>query len=186
IRELDLKARTVKTIAGTGTQDREPFNRRIDRPVPARTLGLNSPWDVCLSGDRLFIAMAGHHQVWALDLVAGEIVPYAGSGREDLADGLLPLANFAQPSGLTSDGKFLYVADSEVSGLRRVPLGGKGRVETLVGRGLFVFGDRDGPGQIEDVLDRETKEARLQHPLGLTHAGGQPVVGGPDNSQIRV
>jgi thiol-disulfide isomerase/thioredoxin len=186
IRQLDLKARTVKTIAGTGMQDREPFNRRLDRPVPARTLGLNSPWDVYLNGDRLFIAMAGHHQIWMLDLVAGEIVPFAGSGREDIADGPLPLASLAQPSGLTSDGKHLYVADSEVSALRRVPLDGKGRVETLVGRGLFEFGDRDGPGRIEDVLERETKEARLQHPLGLVHADGKLYVADTYNSKIRV
>ncbi|HJZ58218.1 MAG TPA: thioredoxin-like domain-containing protein [Gemmataceae bacterium] len=186
IRELDLKARTVKTIAGTGEQDREPFNRRLDKPVPAREIGLNSPWDLYLEGNQLFIAMAGHHQIWVLDLTAGDIAPYAGSGRETIGDGSLSVANFAQPSGLTSDGKSLYVADSEVSALRRVPLGGKGRVETLVGRGLFVFGDRDGPGQVEDVIERETKEARLQHALGVVHVGGKLYVADTYNSKIRV
>src|SRR5207244_7842166 len=132
-------------------------------------LGLNSPWDVLLDGNTLYIAMAGHHQIWTLDLVKGEMVPFAGSGRENIADGPPSVANFAQPSGLATDGKLLYVADSEVSALRTIPMGG-GRVETLVGRGLFWFGDRDGPAKIDDPLARELKEARLQHALGVAYA----------------
>ena len=30
-----------------------------------------------------------------------------------------------------------------------MPLGGKGEVKTLIGRGLFVFGDKDGPARVE-------------------------------------
>src|SRR5207244_3926799 len=63
IRALDLKAGTVKTIAGTGEQG---YDRR--RGGPALQVGLNSPWDLYLHGDSLYIAMAGHHQIWTLDL----------------------------------------------------------------------------------------------------------------------
>src|SRR4029077_8321880 len=62
IRALDLKAGTVRTVAGTGEQDR--FSRRGGGT--ALQTGLNSPWDLCLVGNKLFIAMAGHHQIWAL------------------------------------------------------------------------------------------------------------------------
>jgi sugar lactone lactonase YvrE/cytochrome oxidase Cu insertion factor (SCO1/SenC/PrrC family) len=185
IRQLDLKAKTVKTIAGTGEQEREPDNRRLDKPVPARSIGLNSPWDLLIEGDTLYVAMAGHHQIWAYDLKKRDIGPYAGSGRETLGDGPLGFAHFAQPSGLASDGKNLYVADSEISALRKVPLGGLGRVETLVGRGLFVFGDQDGPGQVDDPLS-DKKEARLQHALGVTHHDGKLYVADTYNSKIRV
>jgi DNA-binding beta-propeller fold protein YncE len=185
IREVDLKAKTVKTIAGTGEQEREPINRRIDRPVPAKSIGLNSPWDLLLDGNTLFIAMAGHHQIWSLDLAKAEMLPFAGSGRENIADGPPSVANFAQPSGLATDGKLLYVADSEVSALRTVPMAG-GRVETLVGRGLFVFGDRDGPARIDDPLARELKEARLQHALGVTYADNKLYVADTYNSKIRL
>ena len=51
IRALDLKAKTVKTVAGTGEQDHDPVDRRLDQPVPARRIGLNSPWDLLLDGD---------------------------------------------------------------------------------------------------------------------------------------
>jgi DNA-binding beta-propeller fold protein YncE len=130
--------------------------------------------------------MAGHHQIWTFDPAKAEIAPYAGSGRENIGDGPLPFANFAQPSGLASDGKFLYVADSEISALRKVPLGGAGSVETLVGRGLFVFGDKDGPGRVEDVIARETKEARLQHALGVVNVDGLLYISDTYNSKIRV
>ena len=186
LRALDLKTLTVTTVAGTGTQEGDFTNRRLEKAVPATTIGLNSPWDLLLVGDLLYVAMAGHHQIWAYDTKAKTIVPYAGSGRENIGDGAFNAAMFAQPSGLASDGKNLYVADSEISALRQVPLGGAGRVETLVGRGLFKFGDIDGPGQIENPLERETKEARLQHALGVVHRDGKLYIADTYNSKIKV
>src|SRR5262249_36163378 len=77
IRALDLESQTVKTLAGTAAQGED---RR--RGGTALKTSLNSPWDLCLAGDDLFVAMAGHHQIWKLDLKTSEIVPYAGNGRE--------------------------------------------------------------------------------------------------------
>jgi DNA-binding beta-propeller fold protein YncE len=184
IRQLDMMAKTVRTIAGNGTQEIDIANRRLERPVPARGIGLNSPWDVLLVGNELYIAMAGHHQIWVMDLKAGSVVPYAGNGRENLHDGPLPFANFAQPSGLTTDGKNIYVADSETSSLRKVPLGGGGRVQTLVGRGLFVFGDVDGLGQ--DGGETSKTEARMQHALGAAYHDGKIYVADTYNNKIKV
>jgi len=170
IRLLDLKAQTVQTIAGTGVQGQ-------DRELGGNALqtGLNSPWDLLLHKDRLFIAMAGHHQIWVMDLTKKTIVPYAGDGREDIRDGPLSLSRFAQPSGLASDGKTLWVADSEVSAVRAVPLDGEGEVKTLVGKGLFKFGDADG----------EADSVRLQHALGLAYYEGELYVADTYNSKIK-
>ncbi|QVL31806.1 redoxin domain-containing protein [Telmatocola sphagniphila] len=170
IRELDLKAQTVKIIAGTGQQDRDRAEGG-----PALKHGLNSPWDLLIRDNILFIAMAGHHQIWALDLDKMVLDNYAGDGRENIKDGLLSQARFAQPSGLASDGKDLFVADCEVSAVRRVPLVANGRVETLVGTGLFDFGDQDGQG----------KEALLQHAIGLAYADGKVYVADTYNSKIK-
>jgi DNA-binding beta-propeller fold protein YncE len=186
IRLIDLKAKTVSTVAGNGEQEHEPESRRLVIPQPADQIGLNSPWDVVLDGDQLYIAMAGHHQIWRLDLKEKKIAPYAGNGRETIGDGVLRKAMFAQPSGLVSDGKFLYVADSEISALRKVALDPDGKVETLVGRGLFVFGDVDGPGQVNDDPLLEKPEARLQHALGLVHVNGKLYVADTYNSKIKV
>jgi DNA-binding beta-propeller fold protein YncE len=185
VREIDLRAKSVVTIAGSGEQA-EADDRRLGEPVPAREIGLNSPWDVLLDGDKLYVALAGHHQIWLLDLKEKKIAPYAGSGRETLTDGTLRKAAFAQPSGLTSDGKYIYVADSETSSLRRVPLDPEGKVETLVGRGLFVFGDEDGPGQVPDDPLMIKQEARLQHALGVTYVDGKLYVADTYNSKIKV
>jgi DNA-binding beta-propeller fold protein YncE len=171
IRAADLKAKEVKTVAGTGTQGQDRH-----KGGPARQTGLNSPWDLLLAGDKLYIAMAGHHQIWALDLQKDELAPYAGFGPENIADGPLGDALFAQPSGLATDGKNLYVADSEVSAIRRVPLGGKGEVKTIVGKGLFDFGDKDGTGDV----------VRLQHALGVAYHDGKLYVADTYNSKIKV
>jgi thiol-disulfide isomerase/thioredoxin/sugar lactone lactonase YvrE len=171
IRALSLKAQTVATIAGTGEQG---YNRRIGGP--ALKVGLNSPWDILLQGHTLYIAQAGHHQIWTLDLSQGRLAPFAGNGREDLADGPREQASFAQPSGLASDGHTLFVADSEVSAIRAIPLGGQSDVRTIVGEGLFEFGDVDGVGD----------QVRLQHALGVVYHQGKLYVADTYNNKIKL
>ncbi|MCI0380768.1 MAG: redoxin domain-containing protein [Gemmataceae bacterium] len=175
LRALNLKDQTVATIAGTGEQDRE--NR--DRGGTALKTGLNSPWDLLWHNGKLFIAMAGHHQIWTYDPDKLTVDPYAGNGREHIDDGPLARSTFAQPSGLTSDGKTLWVADSEASAIRALPLDGKGNVTTVVGvegDGLFHFGDEDGQGS----------KVRLQHALGVIFRDGQLYVADTYNSKIKL
>jgi thiol-disulfide isomerase/thioredoxin len=120
IRRVDLKARTVSTVAGTGAQARG-FDAEAGR-APALSTALNSPWDLQLVGRALYIAMAGPHQIWRLNLARGDISVFAGSGREARRDGSLAAAAFAQPSGLATDGRTLYVADSESNIIRSIDL----------------------------------------------------------------
>lgn len=169
LRAVDFSTRTVRRVAGTGE-----LGWAAQRG-PGTGVALNSPWDVVAVRGMIFIAMAGRHQIWAFDPATGEVGPFAGNGREDLVDGPLAHACFAQPSGLTTDGRFLYVADSETSSVRRVDLDG-GRVETLVGTGLFDFGDVDGRGRM----------ARLQHPLGVAWADGLLYVADTYNHKVKV
>ena len=171
LRALNLTDKTVKTLAGTGKQGED---RR--HGGTALQTALNSPWDLYLDGKDLFIAMAGNHQIWKMDLQNSQVGPYAGNGREFIRDGALEMSSFAQPSGLTGDGKTLFVADSEVSAVRSVPLGVKGRVTTIVGTGLFEFGDDDGVGS----------QVRLQHALGIAHNAGKLYVADTYNSKIKV
>ncbi|MGH9962305.1 MAG: thioredoxin-like domain-containing protein, partial [Pyrinomonadaceae bacterium] len=140
IRLVDLKARTVKIIAGTGKQSHDYFKQG-----PSREVGLNSHWDLKLVGNTLYIAMAGPHQIWKLDLAKEVVSTFAGSGREARLDGPLLDAGFAQPSGLATDGQSLFVADSESNIIRAIDLI-SGQVKTVVGGDLFEFGDVDGRG----------------------------------------
>jgi thiol-disulfide isomerase/thioredoxin len=179
IRKVDLKEGNVATIAGIGSQASEIHP--VGSSWPAKTVPLSSPWDVIqLAGDKaLYVAMAGPHQIWKLDFGAEMIGVFAGSGREDIVDGPAESARFAQPSGLATDGENLFVADSEVSGVR-VILGihqtKEPSVRTIVGEGLFEFGDHDG----------RAGNVRLQHCLGLAYADGHLYIADTYNNKIKV
>jgi len=151
IREIDLTTREVRTIAGTGGQ----LRTRADLEAGA----LSSPWDLARVGDDIAIAMAGNHRLYALDRKAGRARPVAGSGAEALHDGPLHTAALAQPMGICTDGSKLYIADAESSAIREADLQSQGVIGTLVGTGLFGFGDVDGEGAA----------VRLQHPQGILH-----------------
>ncbi|HEX8139052.1 MAG TPA: thioredoxin-like domain-containing protein [Pyrinomonadaceae bacterium] len=171
IRRVNLKTRVVETVAGTGKQ-----SEREERAGAALSVALNSPWDLQLVGRTLYVAMAGPHQIWKLDLDGRQVSVFAGTGREARLDGPLDESAFAQPSGLASDGKVLYVADSEANIIRAIGLGGESSaVRTLAGGDLFEFGDRDGRG--DDV--------RLQHPLGLWAHEGKVYIADTYNHKIK-
>ncbi len=169
LRRVDLKSKTVETVAGTGQQTRDYFKQG-----PARTIALSSPWDLQLVNRQLYITMAGTHQIWKLDLEKQEVSTFAGSGREAREDGPLLEAGFAQPSGVASDGKKLYVADSESNIIRAIDLA-SGQVETIAGGDLFDFGDVDGTG--DDV--------RLQHPLGVVADGDKILIADTYNHKLK-
>jgi sugar lactone lactonase YvrE len=173
IRRLDLAAGRVETIAGTGRQAHGPIQVASDGP---RATDLNSPWDLVVQDAVLYIAMAGCHQVWALGLADGELDLVCGTGREALADGPRLEAAMNQPSGIATDGSLLYVADSEASAIRSLDIRPGGRIRTLIGVGLFDFGDRDGSG----------RSVRLQHPLGIAVLDGRIYIADTYNHKIKV
>lgn len=172
IRLIDFKHQQVKTIAGTGKQS---YHIKPHSGSGLET-ALNSPWDLEKVGSRLLIAMAGPHQIWEMQLETGRVSTYAGTGAEACLDGLLNEAAFAQPSGLTTDGRELYVADSEGSSIRGVGLVDDLPVRTICGSGeLFGFGDVDGEG-----LD-----VRLQHCLGVEYTQNYLWVADTYNHKIK-
>ena len=171
LRAVDLARRTVATIAGTGQQSRE----HLTFGGQGKQIALNSPWDLTLHGGMLYIAMAGPHQLWRMNPKTSGIAPYAGTGREARIDGPLAESALAQPSGITTDGKKLFFADSEVSSIRSADLDPSGDVATIVGEDLFEFGDTDGKGSA----------VRLQHPLGVTYHDGWLYVADTYNNKIK-
>jgi len=171
IRAVDMKSEQVSTIAGTGVQGRGYGSN----PGSALSTGISSPWDLVLHENNLYIAMAGTHQIWVLNLRTNKIMAHAGSGRENRFDGPLLGAALAQPSGLTTDGSRLYFADSEVSAIRSADLDRNGKVRTIAGGELFEYGDKDGKGL----------SARFQHPLGVTYHDGHLYIADTYNNKIR-
>ena len=174
IRRIDLASGQVTTLAGDGRRG----TALPESPQAAKTTSLASPWDLEKKGNRLFFANAGTHQIGALDLDAGRVSRYAGSGAEELTGGEPQRAAFAQPSGLalSPDGRLLYVADAESSAVRAIALDDGARTRTIVGAGLFDFGRKDG----------SLSAARFQHPLGVAAATKDTlIVADTYNSRIR-
>ena len=169
IRAVELESRGVRTVAGDGILG----YRGAEGPLAGTRM--NSPWDLVAVDGKLYIAMAGTHQLWVLDEASDRVGPFAGSGREGLFDAPLVRAALAQPSGITTDGTTLYFADSEASAIRSADLSDDGKVSTIIGEGLFAFGDVDGVWP----------EARLQHPLGITYHQGTLYVADTYNHKLK-
>src|SRR5690606_39946658 len=117
--------------------------------------------DVCSSD----LAMAGSNQIWEYDLSQSRLRCLAGSGELGIADGPARSAMFAHPAALVQVQQMLYVVDSATSAVRAIQIA-QGQVQTLVGQGLYDFGEQDG----------QRREARMQLPLGLAMDPGSPVL----------
>ncbi|WP_461030546.1 thioredoxin-like domain-containing protein, partial [Streptomyces sparsus] len=74
VRRLDPATGEVTTLAGTGRQ----WWQGSPTAGPALDVALSSPWDVAWFDGRLWIAMAGVHQLWTYTPPAG-----AGAGAGD-------------------------------------------------------------------------------------------------------
>ena len=168
VRAIDLTDGSLRTVAGTGRQLRS----RAD----AASGALSSPWDVVLHEGILHIALSGVHRIVSIDPASGVVTPFCGSGREEIIDGPHAEAALAQPMGMATDGRRIYFADAETSAVRWADLDRSGSVGTIVGTGLFDFGDRDGIGD----------EVRLQHPQAVVvHEDGRILVADSYNDSLK-
>jgi thiol-disulfide isomerase/thioredoxin len=154
LRGFSSSTGVVSTIAGNGCQwmQMDPLPNGHPASTP-----MSSPWDVLWSDalQAVVVAMAGIHQIWTFDPITGTVSVLAGTTNEGLVDGPAERAWLAQTSGLAVDvDGTVWMVDSETSSLRRLR---DGRLESVVGTGLFDFGLRDG----------EAAQALFQHPLGL-------------------
>jgi len=174
VRSIDLQTGTVGTAVGTGEQGWPPAGGL------ATEVSIASPWALEQRNGTLYIAMAGTHQIWSVDLAADVAAPLVGNARESTRNGPLADAELAQPSGLAIDeAGVLYFADSESSSIRSAQVELTDGVTDVVAgsdESLFDFGDVDGVGTA----------ARLQHPLGLALASdGFLYVADTYNSKIK-
>ena len=170
IRAVDCNDWTVTTVVGTGEMgyDRAGGGMGVQQAI-------SSPWDLASEGGTVYVAMAGLHQIWRVEMPIGFARALAGSGRENIVDGPVETAALSQPSGICLHRGKLYVADSEVSAIRGIDLAAE-TVFTVIGQGLFVFGDVDGVHP----------KAKLQHCLGVAPWGGKLLVADSYNHKIKI
>lgn len=170
IRAIDLVRETVGTVAGTGIKG----GSRAPSGSQPTAIDLRSPWALVAVDQALLIAMAGSHQIWVL-IQDQQLGVFAGTGAEALLDGPRAEAAFNQPSDLVLELGHLFVADAEASAIRALTLDENPQVFTLVGQGLFDFGDVDGSGA----------KVRLQHPTGIASADGLLYIADSYNHKIK-
>ncbi|KFK22541.1 hypothetical protein AALP_AAs68488U000300 [Arabis alpina] len=181
LREIDFVNETVRTLAGNGTKGSDYQGGK-----KGTSQLLNSPWDVCFEpvNEKVYVAMAGQHQIWEYNVLDGVTKAFSGNGYERNLNGSTPqTTSFAQPSGISlgPDLKEAYIADSESSSIRALDLqtGGSRLLaggDPYFSENLFKFGDNDGVGA----------EVLLQHPLGVLCAkDGQIYLADSYNHKIK-
>lgn len=176
IRKVSLATKCVETVCGNGSHGEDRKGGLFGKEQ-----ALSSPWDCVYDSKirRLYIAMAGSHQIWVLVLSEdgdtingkqykyGQCVCLAGDGVEQNRNGKsLDKSSFAQPSGIAIGQNLIFIADSESSSIRIVDLNAN-CVSILAGANsnvvdLFAFGDKDGVGT----------KCKLQHCMGVCSDSG--------------
>lgn len=168
----------LEEFSGSGLVDTTPVTyKKKQRDRPTGILSFPSKITADHERRRLYIADSGNFRILETDLDSNEILRVVGSGRKGFSDGSFPDAQFRNPLGLalSSDARFLFVADTDAHAVRMVDLAAES-VVTIAGTGvgrdvlrspwdLAVAGDTlyiamAGTHQIR-AMDIESNELRL-------------------------
>ncbi|MBX3323072.1 MAG: redoxin domain-containing protein [Phycisphaeraceae bacterium] len=149
ILRANLRDHTVSTLLGDATPGTDRIGGSSGEHQP-----INTPSDLALDPTRnkLFIAMTGLHQIWALDLSTLVAKPVIGTGDSGVIDGPANVARLARPAAvlLTPDRKRIIIADAQGPAIREVELADRtvrtiiGTPAEQVGTTLSIIGNRDG------------------------------------------
>ena len=201
LRSVDLASGTVDTLAGTGKPGRsrtgtsKPLRLSLASPTDVTTVADHrSPRFP--HAEAVLVAMAGANQIWVYlcpeeivdsssidDTIPGDaprkkrgprMGPMIGSGANDHVDGRVKEAALSQPTGMVINGTSLVIVDSETSSIRLVDLS-EHEVSTVLGRGPFDFGDKDGANS----------RALMQGPRDVTITSGKAFVVDTYNNKVK-
>lgn len=158
IRQIVISTGVVTTLAGSGV------GGSTDSVGTAASF--RNPTGITTNGINLYVADTGNNKIRQIDIATGGVSTLAGTGAywyNDVYDTVTTswqgtAANFRNPTGITTDGTNLYVADSDNNEIRKINIA-TGMVTTLSGSG--AFGSLDGTGT----------EASFSQPVGITTDG---------------
>ena len=140
----------------------------------AATASFNNPYGITTDGTNLYVVDTNNNKIRKIVIATGAVSTLAGSptGVAGSADGAGAAATFNSPSGITTDGTNLYVADSSNNKIRQIVIA-TGVVSTLAGSG--AAGAADGAGAT----------ASFNYPYGITTDGTNLYVVDTNNNKIR-
>lgn len=160
---LNLTA-AVTTFAGSGvagSADGTGVLASFSNPMGMTTDGIN-----------LYVADAANNRVRKVVIATGVVTTLAGSGAYGSVDGTGTAASFSTPEGITTDGTYLYVADTWGYRIRKIEIA-TGVVTTLAGSG--ASGSADGTGTAASFFFHS----------GITTDGANLYVSDGGNNKIR-
>lgn len=172
VRRVNLMNGAVDTLLGSGRSGRTQDSVIRDfHDAP-----LDNPTALHVHRDSLVVADAGNNSLCMLNLSTRAFSRLAGDGTLGFTDGIGMRAKLAHPLGLSGDRNHLVVVEGSASALRSVAVP-EGRVNTLVGHGLYQYGFADGPRQ----------SAMFQHPCAaiVDEAGSAVWIADAGNGRIR-
>ena len=166
IRRIEISSGIVTTIAGSaltlGSKD-----------GAGSAANFTYPYGIALSGTNLYITDGGNHTIRKLEISTGIVTTLAGiAGTPGNANGIGTDALFKAPTGITTDGANLYVADTYNNAIRKINLS-NGVVSTLAGSLTNGSTDAVGTG------------ARFATPYGVASDGTYLYVADTGNGTIR-
>ena len=167
IRKVVIATGVVTTLAGTATL----FDSTDGTGAAAR---FYNPFGITTDGTNLYVAEYSNHTVRKIVIATGVVTTLAGTALvPDSTDGTGAAARFNYPSGITTDGTNLYVADYGNHTIRKIVIA-TGVVTTLAGAALSS-GSTDATGAA----------ARFYYPYGITTDGTNLYVADQYNHTIR-
>ncbi len=167
IRKVVIATAEVTTLAGSAS-----FSGTID--ATGADARFNYPYGITTDGTNLYIADWGNHSIRKIVIASGDVSTLAGvTGTLGYAEGVGSSARFSSPSGITTDGSSLYIADSGNALVRKLTLS-TNEVTTLAGT-LYYEGAQDGTGA----------SAMFNVPRGITTDGISLYIADSYNNTIR-
>ena len=167
IRKIVIDNATVTTLAGTGSSG------STDNTT-GTSASFNEPLGITTDGTNLYVADTKNHLIRQIVISTRAVTTLAGTGSPGTTDNTTGTsASFYGPSGITTDGFNLYVADRSSSLIRRIVIA-TGAVTTLAGTGASG-----------NPVDDYGTEARFKVPTGITSDGIDLYVLDKQNHLIR-
>lgn len=159
-----LENNRVSTLAGSvqGFADGAANQAKFDTPCGIAVL----------PGGNLIVADAGNRRIRKIE-AGGNVETFAGTGKQDLADGFLPLSKFVEPLAVAVD-EFgvIYVAD--------------GNSIRAVNRRIFPFVETIS-GTERGFADGQMRQTRFNRPSGLAiDKNGNLFAADAENQTVRV
>lgn len=141
--------------------------------IGARAL-FDAPKGITTDGINLYVADLNNHTIRKIDISNGMVTTFAGmAGKKGSNDGKGSVARFNRPYAITTDGKNLYVTDSNNHCIRQIDM--ESALVTTIAGGVGEVGYADGMG----------KQARFFIPEGITTDGRNLYVSDTHNHSVR-